>query len=87
MNLPGDTTPGTVTQADYDVWKTNFGMTAGSGSGSAGASPSRGVVPEPATAVLLIVPLAALSLFSHREPREQGGETKDSFLRVLRALW
>ena len=27
--LPNDTTPGTVTPADFDVWRTNFGATGG----------------------------------------------------------
>jgi hypothetical protein len=45
------------TQADYVVWKAHFGET--SGGGSAGASPSRAAVPEPAS-VLLIAFGAAL---------------------------
>ena len=32
--LPNDSTPGSVTQADYDVWKSNFGNHPGSGSGA-----------------------------------------------------
>jgi len=39
--------PGTVNQTDYDAWRARFGNTAGSGSGSA--------VPEPATALLMLV--------------------------------
>jgi hypothetical protein len=38
-----------IDQGDYDVWALQFGMTYGSGSGSAAA------VPEPASVVLLIV--------------------------------
>ena len=48
VTLPGDTTPGTVTQADYDVWVANYGNTAGS------ASLSDGAVPEPASAMLVV---------------------------------
>jgi hypothetical protein len=44
--LPNDTTAGTVTQADYDVWRTNFGLGAGGGS-AVDAS-----VPEPCAIVL-----------------------------------
>jgi hypothetical protein len=49
--LPHDSTPGTVTQADYDVWAANFGKPPGSGS-SVGTSAG---VPEPTAAVLAIV--------------------------------
>ncbi len=53
VTLPNDTTPGTVTSADYTVWRNNFGKVAfGSGSGSLIAG---GEVPEPATAVLLVI--------------------------------
>jgi hypothetical protein len=48
--LPNDTTPGTVTQADYDVWKANFGMSS-PGSGSLGSA----AVPEPAAGGLAII--------------------------------
>jgi T5SS/PEP-CTERM-associated repeat protein len=44
----------TYTQADYDVWKSNFGNHSGSGS-SANAG-----VPEPSTLVLLILAAASL---------------------------
>ena len=29
--LPNDPTPGTVVQSDYDVWRANFGKSAGGG--------------------------------------------------------
>jgi len=32
-SLPNDSTPGTVTQADYDVLASNFGQTAGAALG------------------------------------------------------
>jgi hypothetical protein len=40
---------GVVDQEDYDIWKANFGAVVGSGSGSIGS------VPEPASAVLLLI--------------------------------
>jgi arabinogalactan endo-1,4-beta-galactosidase len=46
--------------ADYDDWKTNFGMTAGGG--SAGASPFPAAVPEPLSIFLMLMGLA-LSAF------------------------
>ena len=46
--LPDDTTPGSVTQADYDVWKSNFNNHSGSGTGAGAA------VPEPASLLLLL---------------------------------
>jgi hypothetical protein len=44
---------GIIDQADYEVWKTNFGA-SGSGSGAATGA----AVPEPGTLVLLVVGLA-----------------------------
>jgi hypothetical protein len=43
-------TPGTVNGADYTEWRARFGNTSGSGSGLVG-----GAVPEPTSAVLLMV--------------------------------
>ncbi len=48
--LPNDSTPGSVTQADYDVWVNNFGA------GAAAAS----AVPEPAALGLLVLAIGAL---------------------------
>jgi hypothetical protein len=42
------------TQADYDVWRTNYGAPAGAGAGAAKAMASGAAVPEPATLALLI---------------------------------
>ena len=49
-------TPGTVDQDDYLAWKANFGAMAGPGGGS------RGSVPEPATATLLLAVVAACAV-------------------------
>ena len=47
---------GAATQTDYNIWRANFGQTAGSGSGvSANAT-----VPEPATLVLLLLGMFAM---------------------------
>ena len=45
----------TYTQDDYNVWRANFGATAGMGSGSAGDLSSQSAVPEPASAMLLLL--------------------------------
>jgi hypothetical protein len=45
------------TQADYAVWTAHFGESLGSG--SAGSSPSHAAVPEPASAMLLVLAAAA----------------------------
>ena len=52
VTLPGDTTPGMVTQADYDVWKNAFGNPMAIG--ALGGVP----VPEPATLGLAFVATA-----------------------------
>ena len=48
QNEVSGTTPGMVTQEDYDAWRARFGNIAGAGSGSAESA----AVPEPAGAVL-----------------------------------
>jgi hypothetical protein len=55
--LPNDETPGEVTEGDYTVWKTHFGESLGSGSLVSGVA-----VPEPATAVLLLLAAGVLLL-------------------------
>lgn len=40
--------------AGYNLWRTNFGEPAGTGTGAAGSSPTQAVVPEPETFVLLM---------------------------------
>jgi hypothetical protein len=44
----------------YDMWRAHFGQTAGSGSGSLGGSSSQAAVPEPASALLLILGIAVV---------------------------
>ncbi len=46
----------TYTQNDYNVWRTHYGQSAGSGSGAS----ANAAVPEPATLVLLIVGMLAM---------------------------
>ena len=70
VTLPNDSTPGAVTQADYDVWRAHFGQTAGSGSSSAfplPPSPFANAVPEPASMLLLFI--VSLSTFASRRGR------------------
>jgi hypothetical protein len=59
--LQNDSTPG-VDQGDYTVWRTNFGRTAGTGSGL-----GAGGVPEPTAVVLMLI--GALGLAIRRERR------------------
>jgi PEP-CTERM motif len=55
--LPNDPDGGVIGEDQYDTWIENFGETVnGSGGGSSGA----GVVPEPATAALLLIGIAML---------------------------
>jgi hypothetical protein len=48
----------TYTQADYDVWRANFGQTIGSGGALPSPEPLPIGVPEPATIALLILAMA-----------------------------
>ncbi|MEX0610495.1 MAG: PEP-CTERM sorting domain-containing protein, partial [Pirellulales bacterium] len=58
---------GTIyTQDDYVDWQTNFGQTAGSGSGSA----SLGAVPEPTSLGLLAVALLHFVCARRLRPRQ-----------------
>jgi hypothetical protein len=52
----------TYTQDDYNIWRTNFGATAGSGSGLAGILPSQSAVPESSTSQLLLLACAIVGL-------------------------
>jgi formylglycine-generating enzyme required for sulfatase activity len=70
VTLPNDSTPGTVMQPDFDVWRAHFGQTpSGSGSGSLFQSE----VPEPATIPLFggLVAIAALYSTSCRSSRSR----------------
>jgi hypothetical protein len=60
--LPRDTTPESVSNADYQLWRANFGQTAGSGLG--GAS-----VPEPTGGVMGMI--AAMLIFGRMSPRHR----------------
>jgi hypothetical protein len=51
VNLPNDTTPGTVTAAYFTVWKANFGATAGQGQHAAGGGTIVGSYPVSSAAV------------------------------------
>jgi hypothetical protein len=52
--LPADgNNNGQIDSGEHDVWREHFGESLGSG--SAGASPSRAAVPEPATALLVVL--------------------------------
>jgi fibronectin-binding autotransporter adhesin len=52
----------TYTQADYDVWRSNFGQPAGSGAGASANT----AVPEPAMPTLLIIAAAGWCLWRGR---------------------
>jgi hypothetical protein len=60
VTLPNDSTPGSVSPADYDEWRANFGRMAGGGAASGQAA----AVPEPGTWVLfaLVIGWAAARL-------------------------
>ncbi len=52
----------TYTQVDYDVWRSHFGQTAGSGAGAIASA----AVPEPTTLVLLVLAAASWCLLRSR---------------------
>ena len=61
----------TYTQADYDVWRANFGQTIGSG-GTLPSAESLPAIPEPSTALVVFVgslALAARCRPTHVRPR------------------
>jgi hypothetical protein len=53
--LPNDAIGGTIGASQYNQWRTNFGDTAGAGSGST-------TVPEPAAATLLLAGCVTIGL-------------------------
>jgi hypothetical protein len=59
--LPNDSTPGTDS-SDYNVWRSHFGQTAGSGTGAI----ANAAVPEPAMSVLLMFAAAGWCLRRRR---------------------
>jgi len=54
VTLPNDTTPGTVVQADYTVWRTSFGTVGVAGIGSSDLL-AAARVPEPASGLLILM--------------------------------
>jgi hypothetical protein len=62
--LQNDNTPGTVDASDYTFWRAHFGATSGSGSGLGGSA----AVPEPTSAVLMLL-AGVLALGSRRSSR------------------
>ena len=56
----------TYTQNDYNVWRANFGRTAGSGAALPSAEPLSAAVPEPATLVLLMSAALGICIRRHR---------------------
>jgi hypothetical protein len=64
--LPNDPFGGTIGQAQYNNWRAHFGLTAGSGPGTAGSAsgaPTTGsAVPEPASLLLTTVALCGLAI-------------------------
>lgn len=68
--LPNDTTGVAIGQAQYDLWRSNFGAVS-TGSGSANGALLSRSVPEPATAWLLIIAaclLGTMNLLRFRGP-------------------
>jgi hypothetical protein len=65
---------GTVNQADFDLWRANFGKMVPPASGGALAS-SIASVPEPACGILLVLGAASLSCMRlRRRFRAPGGK-------------
>lgn len=63
---------GMVNQNDYTIWKNNFGETAGGSSGSGSSVPGvAGVVPEPASCLLLAIGAAMALFFRNRAVRRR----------------
>jgi hypothetical protein len=69
--LPNDDSAG-VGPDDYDRWKSHFGESSGSGSGTTGPASAYVTVPEPASLGLLLASLAAATSQSHRRPTRAG---------------
>lgn len=66
VTLPNDETPGTVRDVDYGVWKSHFGE--GVGGGSIAMLRENANVPEPGSAVLLIICFAAVGALRFSRP-------------------
>jgi hypothetical protein len=79
--LPNDTSPGAVTQHDYQTWRASFGKTRTVNGSAAGD----GGVPEPAPLLLLFAAMAGGSLFRHRcrEMDDWKWRIIDRFIRIF----
>jgi T5SS/PEP-CTERM-associated repeat protein len=67
--LPNDPIGGTIGTAQYDQWRTHFGQPLGSGAALPSAE-SLSTVPEPATAVMLVIAGAGWCLPRRRQHRK-----------------
>ena len=65
-NEVASTTPGTVTPEDYTEWRARFGNTSGA---AAGIGVESSLVPEPATAVLVVLWGALIGMRARRKRR------------------
>lgn len=74
--LPNDSTPGSVTQDDYNTLRTNFGKLAASGAASQGA------VPEPANSLVPLTAVFVLRLLPNRGRALDGQTHLPWFLRA-----
>jgi hypothetical protein len=59
--LANDTTPG-VQPGDYNVWRSHFGQSAGSGSALPSAESPSAAVPEPAAGALALLGVSSILL-------------------------
>ena len=66
------------TQTDYNVWRANFGQSAGSGAALPSAKTLSAAVPEPASIALLLTVLAVMTLNADLLQRDGPGTTQIS---------
>jgi hypothetical protein len=71
LSLPGENpdavTPGVVNQEDYEYWVSRFGATTNPAGGGSLAGVG-GAVPEPTTALMLMLGIACMGGLSRRRP-------------------
>ena len=65
--LANDLIGGTIGDAQYNQWRSHFGQTAGSGSGTSAIA----AVPEPTTLILFAAALVSCSIASNRKSHER----------------